>query len=301
MTKSISKQWAKNLSLALISLLVASLAAFALAGCSSNSSDSSKDSSTSSSSSSSATTSSSDKTIKVGASPTPHAEILAQVKDKLAEEGYTLEVVEYNDYIQPNTALDSGELDANYFQHITYLENFNQENATNLESAGSIHFEPMRIYAGKTTSLSDLKDGATISVPNDTTNEARALLLLEQEGLIKLKEGAGTNATKVDIEENPKNLQINEVEAAQVPRTVSDVDLIVVNCNYALAAGLNTNESLAVESDQGEAAKAYANVIAVKAGAEKDEKTTALVNALKTDEVKKYIEDTYQGAVVALF
>lgn len=274
----------KKISLASLAVVLAIFAIFGLSGCGSTSSSSS----------------SSDKTIKVGASPTPHAEILSQVKDKLAENGYTLEIVEYNDYIQPNTALSSGELDANYFQHVTYLKNYNQENGTNLVSAASIHFEPMRIYAGKTKSITDLADGATISVPNDTTNEARALLLLQQEGLIKLKEGVGTNATKIDIAENPKNLQINEVEAAQVPRTVNDVDLVVVNCNYALSAGLDTNDSLAVESDSGEAAQSYANVIAVKEGNENSEKIKALVDALKSEDVKKYIEEHYKGAVVAL-
>ena len=242
----------KKLTVGVIAVLAACLAIFSLAGCGSSSSSSS----------------SSDKVIKVGASPTPHAEILNHVKDALKSEGWDLQVVEYNDYIQPNTALESGELDANYFQHITYLKNFNEENKTSLVSAGEIHFEPMRIYAGKTKSLADLKDGAKVSVPNDTTNEARALLLLQQEGLIKLKEGASTNATKLDIVENPKNLEINEVEAAQVPRTVSDVDIVVVNCNYALTAGLDSSTSLAVESDTSDAAEAYANVIAVKKGNE---------------------------------
>lgn len=264
------------------------LAVTALAGCSSNSGSSSS-------------SSSEDKTIKVGATPTPHAEILNQVKDTLSKEGYDLQVVEYNDYIQPNTALESGDLDANYFQHITYLENFNKENGTHLESAATIHFEPMRIYAGKTKSLADLKDGATVAVPNDTTNEARALLLLEQEGLITLKSGAGTNATVLDIESNPKNLQIQEVEAAQVPRTVSDVDILVVNCNYALSAGLDASTSLAVESDQGTAAKAYANVIAVKEGNKDSAKIQALVKAVQSDTVKSYIEKEYDGAVIALF
>ena len=280
----------KKLTTALVAILTAALALFSLAGCGSSST-----SSTSSSSSSSS------KTIKVGASPTPHAEILNHVKDTLKQEGWDLQVVEYNDYIQPNTALESGELDANYFQHITYLENFNEENGTNLVSAGEIHFEPMRIYAGKTKSLSDLQDGAKVSVPNDTTNEARALLLLQQEGLIKLKDGASTNATKLDIVENPKNLEINEVEAAQVPRTVSDVDIVVVNCNYALTAGLNSSTSLAVESDTGEAAKAYANVIAVKSGEQSSEKTKALLKALETTDVKDFIDKEYDGAVIALF
>lgn len=264
------------------------LSIFALAGCSSSSSSDSG-------------SSSSDKTIKVGASPTPHAEILNHVKDTLKQEGWDLQVVEYNDYVQPNTALESGDLDANYFQHITYLNNFNKENGTHIESAADIHFEPMRIYAGKTKSLSDLKDGATVSVPNDTTNEARALLLLQQEGLIKLKDGAGTNATKLDIVENPKNLDIQEVEAAQVPRTVSDVDILVVNCNYALSAGLETSSALAVESDQGEAAKAYVNVIVCKEGNKSSEKIQALVKAVQSDDVKQFIESKYSGAVVPLF
>ena len=276
--------FSKKLKITLVAILTGCLALFSLAGCGA-----------------SGTSSSSEKVIKVGASPTPHAEILNQVKDTLKSEGWDLQVVEYNDYIQPNTALQSGELDANYFQHITYLNNFNDENKTNLVSAGEIHFEPMRIYAGKTKSLSDLKDGAKVSVPNDTTNEARALLLLQQEGLIKLKDGATTNATKLDIVENPKNLEINEVEAAQVPRTASDVDIVVVNCNYALNAGLDTSTSLAVESDSGEAAKAYANVIAVKSGSENSEKTKALVKALQSSDVKNYIEKQYNGAVVALF
>ncbi len=291
-----TKKKAAKLAVAVASI-VAVVALFTTAGCSGSNSGSSSSTTSSTSSSSS----SSDTTIKVGASPTPHAEILNKVKSKLADQGYTLEVVEYNDYIQPNTALEAGELDANYFQHITYLENFNQENGTHLASAGSIHFEPMRIYAGKTKNLSELADGATVSVPNDTTNEARALLLLQQEGLIKLKDGAGTNATKIDIVENPKNLQINEVEAAQVPRTVSDVDIVVANCNYAISAGLDSASALAVESDTGQAAQAYANVVAVKEGQESSEKIKALVAALTTDEVKSFIESEYNGAVVPLF
>ncbi len=275
----------KKLTIATIAILTACLAIFSLAGCGGSSSS----------------TSSSSKVIKVGASPTPHAEILNHIKDTLKSEGWDLQVVEYNDYIQPNTALESGELDANYFQHITYLKNFNEENNTNLVSAGSVHFEPMRIYAGKTKSLSDLKDGAKVSVPNDTTNEARALLLLQQEGLIKLKDGASTNATKLDIVENPKNLEINEVEAAQVPRTVSDVDIVVVNCNYALTAGLDSSTSLAVESNTGDAAEAYANVLAVKKGNESNEKTNALLSALLTSDVKSFIDQKYNGAVIALF
>lgn len=290
MKKTISK----GFSVVIAVILAFAACAFALAGCSSNNQSTSSDSQSSS-------TSSENKTIKVGASPSPHAEILENVKDELKNQGYDLEVVEYNDYIQPNVALDSGELDANYFQHITYLNNYNEENGTNLVSAGSIHFEPMRIFAGKVASLDELTDGSTVSVPNDTTNEARALLLLEQEGLIKLKDGVGTAATKLDIIENPKNLDIQEVEAAQVPRTLNDVDIAVVNCNYALSAGLNLDDSLAVESDTGEAAKAYANIIAVKSGNESSDKIKALVSALQSDSTKKFIEDKYQGAVSPLF
>ncbi|WP_165062253.1 MetQ/NlpA family ABC transporter substrate-binding protein [Adlercreutzia sp. ZJ154] len=269
------------------------LAAFGLAGCSSS------NGSSSASSSSGATTA--DTTITVGASATPHAQILNAVADQLAEEGYTLSVVEYNDYVLPNTALESGELDANYFQHITYMNDFNAENGTHLVNAAGIHFEPFGLYAGKTASIDALADGATIAVPNDTTNEARALMLLEQEGLIKLKDNAGLAATVVDIAENPKNLKIQEVEAAQLPRVLGDVDMAAINGNYALEAGLNVSEAVATESDAGEAAKAYVNVVAVKEGTENSEKIQALVKALQSDTVKQYIENTYNGAVVALF
>ncbi|WP_165253242.1 MetQ/NlpA family ABC transporter substrate-binding protein [Adlercreutzia sp. ZJ304] len=269
------------------------LAAFGLAGCSSS------NGSSSASSSSGATTA--DTTITVGASATPHAQILNAVADQLAEEGYTLSVVEYNDYVLPNTALESGELDANYFQHITYMNDFNAENGTHLVNAAGIHFEPFGLYAGKTASIDALADGATIAVPNDTTNEARALMLLEQEGLIKLKDDAGLAATVVDIAENPKNLKIQEVEAAQLPRVLGDVDMAAINGNYALEAGLNVSEAVATESDAGEAAKAYVNVVAVKEGTENSEKIQALVKALQSDTVKQYIENTYNGAVVALF
>lgn len=242
-----------------------------------------------------------DNVITVGASPTPHAEILNAVKDDLAQAGYTLEVKEYNDYILPNTALQDGELDANYFQHITYLNDFNQENGTDLVSVAEIHFEPFGLYSEKVTDVADLPDGAVVAVPNDTTNEARALLLLQQEGLIKLKDGAGISATVLDIEENPKNLQIQEVEAAQVPRTLPEVDLAAINGNYALNAGLNVADAIATESSTGEAAKAYANVLAVKAGNEHSPKTQALKEALLSPTVAQFIEDNYGGAVVAVF
>ncbi|MDO4938408.1 MAG: MetQ/NlpA family ABC transporter substrate-binding protein [Lachnospiraceae bacterium] len=242
-----------------------------------------------------------EKTIKIGASPSPHAEILAEVKDDLAAKGYTLEIVEYTDYVQPNTALDSGELDANYFQHVPYLDEFNAEYGTKISSAAIIHYEPFGIYAGKTDSIDALADGAQISVPNDVTNEARALLLLEQEGLIKIRDGAGLTATKQDIVENPKNLNIIEVEAAQVPRSLQDVDLGVVNGNYAIEAGLKVSDALAIEGADSLAADTYGNIIAVQSGHENDEGIKALVDALKTDKIRKFIEEKYEGAVVAKF
>lgn len=248
-----------------------------------------------------ADTSSEDKTIKIGASPTPHAEILEQVKPILEKEGYTLEIVEYNDYVLPNTAVDGGELDANYFQHQPYLDDFNKENKTNIVSAGSIHFEPFGIYAGKTKAIADLAEGATVAVPNDATNEARALLLLEAQGLIKLKEDAGLSATKLDIVENKLNLNIQEIEAAQITRSLQDVDIAAINGNYAIQGGLSTSDALAQESADSLAATTYANIIAVNAGNEKSEKIQALVKALQSDEIRKFIEEKYKGSVVPTF
>ncbi|OYO51499.1 D-methionine transport system substrate-binding protein [Lachnotalea glycerini] len=242
-----------------------------------------------------------DKTIVVGAGITPHAEILEQVKDVLAQEGYTLEIVEYNDYVLPNTALNDGELDANYFQHQPYLDDFNQENKTNMVSAASIHFEPFGIYAGKTSSISDLAEGAKVAIPNDTSNEARALLLLEAQGLITLKKDAGLTATVLDIEENPLNLEIEEIEAAQIARALSDVDIACINGNYAIQGGLSVSDALAVESADSLAASTYANILAVNAGHENDEKIQALVKALQSEEVRKFIQDNYDGAVVPVF
>ena len=242
-----------------------------------------------------------DKTIVVGATPAPHAEILEIAKEILAEEGYTLEIKEFDDYIIPNTSLEEGELDANYFQHITYLNNFNEENGTHLVSAAGIHYEPFGLYAGKTASLDALADGAQIAVPNDGTNEARALLLLEQEGLIKLKEGVGLAATKADIAENPHNYDIVETKAELLPTTLQDVDVAVINGNYAIDAGLKVSEALAVENADGAAAEAYVNVVAVKEGNENSEKIQALVKALQSEEVRTFIEETYEGAVVPLF
>ena len=242
-----------------------------------------------------------DKTIKVGATPAPHAEILEVIKDELAKDGWTLEIVEFNDYVQPNQALEDGELDANYFQHVLYMNQFNAEYGTHLVNAGGIHYEPFGIYAGKTASLAALADGAKIGVPNDATNEARALLLLEQEGLIKLKDGIGLDATKADIVENPHNYEIVEINAELLPATLPDLDIAVINGNYAIDAGLKVSEALAIEASDGAATEYYQNIIAVVSGNENSEKIQALLKALKSDAVKQYIEDTYNGAVVPLF
>ncbi len=274
-------------------LLVAALSVSALAGCS-NSSSASSAATTSEPASSTAEL----QTIKIGASPTPHADILKKANELLKDKGYQLDIQEFNDYVQPNLALENKELDANYFQHITYLNDFNKEKGTHLVSAGDIHYEPFGIYAGKTKSLDALKDSATISVPNDTTNEARALLLLQDQGLIKLKDGAGITATKNDITENKKNLKIQEIEAAQTARSLPDVDLAVINGNYAIAGGLKVADALAAEADTSLAATAYVNVIAVRDGDQNNPGIKALVEVLRSDDIKKYIEDTYAGAVV---
>ncbi len=242
-----------------------------------------------------------DKTIVVGASVTPHAEILNVIKDELAAEGYTLEVKEYNDYVLPNTATESGELDANYFQHQPYLTDFNAENGTHLVSVASIHYEPFGLYAGKTASLADLADGATVAIPNDGTNEARALYLLEAQGLITLKEDVGFTATVLDIAENPKNLDIKELEAAQLVRALADVDVAVINGNYAIEGGLKVADALAVEDAASDSAQTYANILVVKEGNESLPKIQVLAKALQSDTVRTFIEDTYAGAVVPIF
>ena len=243
-----------------------------------------------------------DKTITVGASPTPHAEILNAAKDLLAEEGWTLNVVEFTDYVQPNTALVDGDLDANYFQHIPYLNNFNKENNADLVSAIEMHYEPFGIYPGKTATLDALADGATVAVPNDGSNETRALLLLQDAGLIKLKDGIDptSDATKLDIVENPKNLDIQEIAAEQLPRSLEDVDLAVINGNYALQADLNAKEDSLI-TENPEYAKVYVNVVACRNGDENSDKIQALKKALQSDTVKQFIDDTYKGAVVAVF
>ena len=228
------------------------------------------------------------KTVKVGASITPHAEILREAAKLLEKEGITLDIVEYTDYVQ----------------HTPYLNTFNAENKTHIVSVGAIHYEPFGIYAGKVKALSDLADGAKIGVPNDGSNETRALLLLQQEGLLKLKDGidAASNATKLDVAENPHNIEIVEMEAAQIPKALSDLDFGVINGNYALQAGLNAGtDALAVEDASGSGAQTYANILCVKEGREKDEAILALFKALTSPEVKEYINNTYQGAVVPIF
>ena len=278
---------------ALAALTVASLGLF---GCSGNS--------TSASSSSSSSSASTEQTVlTVGASPTPHAEILTEVvKPILAEQGIDLEVIEFNDYVQPNTSVEEGEVDANYFQHIAYLEQFNVENDTHLVEVVPVHYEPFGLYAGKTATLEELQDGATIAVPNDTTNEARALLLLEQAGLITLDADAGITATKEDIVENPHNIDIVEVEAATLPRMLEDVDFAAINSNYAIPAGLTVYEdALVYEDPEGTAGVTYANILVVREGNENDPAIQALAEALQSDAVKQYLEQTYpDGSVQAV-
>ena len=240
-----------------------------------------------------------DKTITVAASATPHAEILEEAKPILEKEGYDLEVTVFDDYVRPNEVVESGEFDANYFQHIPYLEQFNEEKGTHLVNAGGIHYEPFGIYPGTKKTLDELEDGDTIAVPNDTTNEARALLLLQDNGVVTLKDGAGLEATVKDIKENPKNIQIEELEAAQVSRVKDEVAFVVLNGNYALQAGYSVSkDSIAYETSDSEAAKTYVNVIAVKEGNEESEAIKALVDTLKSDEIKDFINEKYDGAVI---
>ena len=240
-----------------------------------------------------------DKVITVAASPTPHAEILEAAKDILAKDGWTLEIKEFEDYVIPNEVVESGEIDANYFQHVPYLDSFNEEKGTHLVSVGKIHYEPFGIYPGTKSSLDELTEGDVITIPNDTTNEARALLLLQDNGLLTLKDGVGLEATVNDIVDNPKGIQFQELEAAQVSRVVDEVAFVVLNGNYALEAGYSVGkDSIAYESSDSEAAKTYVNIVAVKEGNEGNEGVKALVDVLKSDEIKQFINDTYDGAVV---
>ena len=241
-----------------------------------------------------------DKTITVGASPTPHAEILNAAKDVLAEAGWTLDVVEFTDYVTPNTALVEGDLDANYFQHKPYLDNFNEEQGTHLVDVVGVHYEPFGLYSTKYTDLSEIPNGAKVAVPNDATNEARALLLLEENGLIELNDDAGVTATKADITSNPKNLEIVEIEAATVPTVIDDVALAGINANYALEGDL-IDKALVKETSDSLAAQTYANLLVVKDGNQDKEKIKALAKALTSDEVRDYINGNYSGAVLTVF
>ncbi|WP_369282724.1 MetQ/NlpA family ABC transporter substrate-binding protein [Oscillibacter sp. GMB15532] len=281
----------KLLALTLALGLTASLAACGNSGSGSGSAASGSAGSASASGSAPAET----VTLKVAASATPHAEILNAVKDILAQQGIDLQVTEYGDYVVPNTAVEEGSEDANYFQHVPYLDNFNAENGTHLVNAGGIHIEPMGIYAGKTTALADLADGAVIAIPNDATNEGRALLLLEAQGLIKLKDSANLTATPNDIAENSKNLTFKELEAAMIPNTVEEVDLSVINSNYAMEAGFSpVDDALAIE----DANSPYVNIIAVKEGNENNPAILALVEALQSETARDFISATYGGAVI---
>ena len=288
----------------LISVALAGTLALSLAACGSSASSSAAESTApaESEAASEETTDLAGTTLKVAASPTPHAEILNVAKEILAEQGIDLEVVEFSDYVQPNLVTESGEVDANYFQHTPYLESFNEENGTHLVSVGAIHYEPFGIYPGKSNDLENIADGATIAVPNDTTNEARALQLLAAQGIITVRDGAGLTATVNDIEENPHNVKIEEIEAAQLPRTVADVDFAVINGNYAMEAGFSVGtDALAIEDASSEAAQTYANVLVVKEGNENDPAIQALYAALTSDTIKDFINNTYDGAVVPIF
>lgn len=238
-------------------------------------------------------------TVTIAASPTPHAEILEFASDLLAEKGYTLEVTEFSDYVLPNNVVDSGEIDANYFQGAPYLESFNEEQGTNIVAVGEIHYEPFGIYAGTETDLTNVPDGATIAIPNDTTNEARALLLLQDNGLITLADDIGLTATILDIEENPYNLEIVEMEAAQIARVREEMAFVALNGNYALQAGLSVGQdAVAYESSDSIASQTYVNIVCVNAGNENNAGVLALVDVLKSDEVVNFINETYDGSVI---
>ena len=238
-------------------------------------------------------------TLKIGATPVPHAEILEQIKPDLKEKGITLEVIEFNDYVQPNIALNDKELDANFFQHEPYLNDFIKEHKdVNLKNAGGVHIEPMGIYSKKIKKLDELTGGATVSIPNDPTNGGRALLLLQKAGLLKLKDGVNEMATVQDIVENPKDLRIKEVEAAQLPRTLEDVDISIINTNFAMNADLNPmRDALFIEDKT----SPYVNIIAVRDGDENREEIKTLLNTIKTDKIKKFLEEKYKGAIVPAF
>lgn len=273
-------------------ILLAATLAFGVVGCGSTTTDEDTNSTE---------TTAEGTTIKVGASPSPHAEILYAAQPLLAEQGITLEVVEFNDYVQPNLALDTGDLDANYFQHQPYLDQFNADNGTDLIALGAVHYEPMAIFAGTSSDLAALPDGAKVGVPNDGTNEARALLLLEANGLITLKEGTGISATKLDIEENPHNLEIVEMEAAQLPLSLGSLDIAVINGNYAMGNGLSIADALAKEEADSLAAETYENIVAVRNGDETRPELVTLMEVLNSQDIADFINNTFEGAVAPVF
>ena len=275
----------------IIALAAAAALTLSLAACSGNNSSSTADNSSSDASST---------VIRVGASPSPHAEILEFAKDQLAAKGYELEIVEFTDYVMPNVALYEGDLDANFFQHTPYLDNYNEQNGTDLVSACKVHFEPMGLYSETLTSVSDVEEGSKVGVPNDPTNEARALNLLEAQGLIKLREGAGLNATPLDIEENPLNLEFVELEAAQLPRNLSEFAIAAINGNYAIEAGI-LDKVIVNEAADSESAQEYANILAVQSGELETDKTKALVEALTSDETREFINTQYEDQFIPVF
>lgn len=275
----------------IIALAAAAALTLSLAACSGNNSSSTADNSSSDASST---------VIRVGASPSPHAEILEFAKDQLAAKGYELEIVEFTDYVMPNVALYEGDLDANFFQHTPYLDNYNEQNGTDLVSACKVHFEPMGLYSETLTSVSDVAEGSKVGVPNDPTNEARALNLLEAQGLIKLREGAGLNATPLDIEENPLNLEFVELEAAQLPRNLSEFAIAAINGNYAIEAG-TLDKVIVNEAADSESAQEYANILAVQSGELETDKTKALVEALTSDETREFINTQYEDQFIPVF
>lgn len=275
----------------IIALAAAAALTLSLAACSGNNSSSTADNSSSDASST---------VIRVGASPSPHAEILEFAKNQLAAKGYELEIVEFTDYVMPNVALYEGDLDANFFQHTPYLDNYNEQNGTDLVSACKVHFEPMGLYSETLTSVSDVEEGSKVGVPNDPTNEARALNLLEAQGLIKLREGAGLNATPLDIEENPLNLEFVELEAAQLPRNLSEFAIAAINGNYAIEAGI-LDKVIVNEAADSESAQEYANILAVQSGELETDKTKALVEALTSDETREFINTQYEDQFIPVF
>ncbi|NRY61633.1 MetQ/NlpA family ABC transporter substrate-binding protein [Clostridium beijerinckii] len=271
----------------ILSVVLAGVVTLGLVGCGGTATSGSKDSKN-------------DKVIKIGVTPKPHEEIVNIAKPLLEKEGYTVEITEFNDYNQPNTAVEEGSLDANFFQHTPYLNEQNSSKGYHLVSVGPVHLEPMGLYSKKVKSLDELKDGATIAVPNDPSNEARALKLLAGKGLIKIKDGE--LVTSKDITENPKNLKFNELEAAAVPRAIDDVDAAVINGNYAIEAKFNpAKDAIIIEDKASEAAKPYANIVVVKQGNENQEKIKALVKAMTSPEVKEFIEKEYNGSVIPVF